>query len=498
MDRWRQLWRTAQSWIVGKPQPPAPAGLYTYRLTPEGGKRRLHLRVHADGTGVLFVDVNDVIHLNPTATEMAKLALDGIPQAQAQAKLTSRYAAEDRAQIEADLQKIYRLVDEFRNPHVTCPVCSVAETLGFKPLFSLPARAPYKADLAITYACNNACPHCYNEPDRFEMASLPLADWFRILDKLSEIGIPHLILTGGEPTLHPDLAAIIRYADANGHIVGMNSNGRLLSHRPTMDLLAQAGLNHVQITLESRLAEVHNTMVGAKAFAQTVQGIRNALASSVHTITNTTLTRRNAAHAVETVEFLYDLGVRTFAMNGMIYAGGGFADADTLPVEEMPALLSAVRDRAAELGMRFLWYTVTEYCRLSPLELGLDPKRCNAAEYSIAIEPNGDVLPCQSYYVAAGNLLTDPWPEIWDSALFRSIRNREEDPEAAGLPRKCWDCPDLPMCGGGCPLERQARLGIRAAEHGCARARVRPKAGFVPPVLSKTLRSSGKAGTLKE
>jgi radical SAM protein with 4Fe4S-binding SPASM domain len=232
----------------------------------------------------------------------------------------------------------------------------------------------------------------------------------------------------------------------------------------------------VQITLESCRAEVHNAMVGAEAFAQTVQGIENALASGVHTITNTTITRRNQGHTLETVDFLHNLGLRTFAMNGMIYAGGGLANPTALPAEDMAALLVAVRERAVALGMRFLWYTVTDYCQLSPVELGLDPKRCNAGEYSICVEPNGDVLPCQSYYVAAGNILEDPWDMIWNSALFRSFRDREEDPLAAGLPETCWDCPDLAMCGGGCRLEREAyqevdgaRAGVRAAERGCGR-----------------------------
>ena len=132
----------------------------------------------------------------------------------------------------------------------------------------------------------------------------------------------------------------------------------------------------------------------------------------------------------------------------------------------MPALLIRVRDRAEELGMRFLWYTPTEYCRMSPVELELGAKRCNAGEYSLCIEPNGDVLPCQSYYVAAGNILRDPWDDIWQGALFRSFRDRVEDPRWAGLPEKCWECPDLPLCGGGCRIEREARDGHRIAEAG--------------------------------
>jgi radical SAM protein with 4Fe4S-binding SPASM domain len=195
--------------------------------------------------------------------------------------------------------------------------------------------------------------------------------------------------------------------------------------------------------------------------------------------------RTNMDHVEEIVGFLHELGLRTFAMNGMIYSGGGFAHPNAIPEEEMPALLLRVRAAAEALGMRFLWYTPTEYCRLSPVELEIGAKRCNAGEYSICVEPNGDVLPCQSYYVAAGNILRDPWDDIWRSELFRSFRDREADPRWAGLPEKCWDCPDLPLCGGGCRIEREARQGVRLAAGGCSSCATgnqapAPDAGFVP------------------
>ncbi len=464
---WAHLRQEAAD-LLKPPAPPAP-GLYTYPLSLDGGERRIHLRIEADGRGLLFVDVTDVIHLNPTAAELAKLALDGVPKVRAQAVLRRRYGVET-ALAQAEVARIYAMVDGLRNGADGCPVCAITPMVRFAPLFSVPVRAPYKADLALTYACNNACLHCYNDPSRKGMAPMSAKMWQRVIDKLTEIGVPHLILTGGEPTLHPGLTTIIRHADANGHIVGMNTNGRALSYRPLAEAVAQAGLNHVQITLESSRPEVHNAMVGRKrAFRQTVQGIRNALACGLHTITNTTLTRRNVDHALEVVDFVHDLGLRTFAMNGMIYAGGGLTSPDAIPAEELAATLVAVRERAEALGMRFLWYTVTDYCRLSPLELGLDPKRCNAAEYSICIEPNGDVLPCQSYYVAAGNILRDPWESIWESQLFRSFRERGENPQAAGLPEMCWDCPDLPVCGGGCRLEHEARTHTFVLDGGCRR-----------------------------
>jgi radical SAM protein with 4Fe4S-binding SPASM domain len=455
---WAQVQEEVQAaWtLLAPPAPPEP-GLYTYPVPVREGKRRLHLRVAEDGSGVLFADVTDAVHLNATATEMAKLALDDVPQARARAALAQRYRGVARAALDAALAQVYELIDRFRTVESGCPTCAVQSLVEFAPLFSTPVSAPFKADLALTYRCNNACAHCYNEPGRREMPPLPTEDWFRVLETLADVGVPHIILTGGEPTLHPDLPAIVRHADDLGQIVGMNTNGRALSHRPLVDALGDAGLNHVQITLESCRADVHNAMVNADAFKQTVRGIENALVCDFHTITNTTLTRRNVNHALETVDFVHNLGLTTFAMNGIIYAGRGLATPDAIPAEEMASVLVAVRERAAELGMRFLWYTVTDYCELSPVALGLAPKRCNAAEYSICVEPNGDVLPCQSYYVTAGNLLRDPWDAIWNSDLFRSFREREENPQAAGLPETCWDCPDLEMCGGGCRLEREAR-----------------------------------------
>jgi radical SAM protein with 4Fe4S-binding SPASM domain len=241
-----------------------------------------------------------------------------------------------------------------------------------------------------------------------------------------------------------------------------------------------------------------------------VRGIENALASRVHAITNTTLMRANMGHVEEIIEFLYELGIRTFAMNGMIYSGGGFTHPSAIHEADMPPLLIRVRDRAEELGMRFLWYTPTEYCRMSPVELEIGAKRCNAGEYSMCIEPNGDVLPCQSYYVTAGNLLRDPWEKIWTSHLFRTFRDRELDPRWAGLPEKCWECPDLPLCGGGCRIEREAREGRRTADEaagggcagcsgscgtgGVALAPARPvlhTAGFIP--TARTTRTTTRA-----
>jgi radical SAM protein with 4Fe4S-binding SPASM domain len=428
------------------------------------------LRIEPNGCGVLFVNVTDVVHLNPTAAEFAKWALDGVEKRQAELWLTARHGRAQRGQWKHDLDAVYEMVGRLADAETGCPTCSIMDlssrhrTGQARPaLFEVPVTAPYKVDLALTYDCNNDCPHCYNEAERLRLGLMSAEQWKLVIDKLVEIGVPHLIFTGGEATLHPDLPEIIRHANQRGPICGLNTNARRLSHRSYAEELASAGLNHVQVTLGSHRPDVHDRMMNARCFDQTVRGIKTAIESGLHTITNTTLMQMNANEIELTIDFLHDLGIRTFAVNGMIYSGGGFASGQAIREENMAPILIRIRDKAAQRGMKFLWYTPTMYCRLSPVELEIGAKRCNAGEYSMCVEPNGDVLPCQSYYVAAGNLLKDPWESIWDSNLFQGFRDRELDPEASGLPEMCWECPDLPLCGGGCRIEREAQEGVRVA-----------------------------------
>ncbi len=486
---------------IAAPEP----GLYPYRFQTSHGLKQIHLRIDIDGSGILFVDVTQVIHLNRTATQMAKYALDDTPYPRALAVLSRNLPLQAKPQVALELSQVYEMIDCFQNPQNGCPTCAV-DMLENAPLFSQPAHAPYKADLALTYGCNNQCGHCYNEVDRFDMASLQKTDLFEVINKLVSIGIPHIIFTGGEATLHPNLLELIAYADSRGLVTGLNTNGRRIAHLPYCQLLADSGLNHVQVTLGSSRPETHDLMMGASSFHQTVKGIKNVVASQMHCITNTTLMRCNLDHVEEIIDFLFDLGIQTFAMNGMIYSGGGYQDPNAIPEDELPPLLIRVRDQSIEKGMRFLWYTPTEYCRMSPVELELGAKRCNAGEYSICIEPNGDVLPCQSYYVTAGNILSDDWNDIWNSELFTSFRDREKNPQVGQLPEKCWQCPELPLCGAGCRIERQAREGIRAnsdsvASYSCSPAGQTNKEpstlgiGFLPPNRSATRnnRSNGVA-----
>ena len=173
------------------------------------------------------------------------------------------------------------------------------------------------------------------------------------------------------------------------------------------------------------------------------------VASPLYIMTNTTLLTHNSLTVRETLQFLGELGVPTVGLNALIYSGKG-EEVDTgLAEEDLPPLLEIAREITQAQGQRLIWYTPTQYCHFNPLQLDLGVKGCTAALYNMCIEPNGDVIPCQSYYQALGNMLQDPWKSIWEHPLALSLRNRSDVPEG------CLTCEFLPECGGGCPLARE-------------------------------------------
>ncbi len=222
-------------------------------------------------------------------------------------------------------------------------------------------------------------------------------------------------------------------------------------------MLEDAGLDFVQVTLESDKAEIHDAMTKAVgSWAETVEGIKNAAKSLIYVSTNTTLSKQNAGRFLSTVDFIKSLGVNAFGCNSLIYSGKGdtVSDQFALSADELKDLLPKVHERAHEVGLKFLWYTPTQYCTFNPVQLGLGIKSCTAAMINACVGPNGDVYPCQSYFESLGNILTEPWKKIWHHPLAEQLRQREY------VEPKCKNCPTLQECGGGCPLELQSKQHI--------------------------------------
>lgn len=430
--------------------PKIPTGRYTYRGKEALAGLSLQLRVEPDGDGVMIINADRVLFLNETATAFAYFFMHGLSSEEVLKKVrrTYRVGAET---VKKDYDKLIYTISTLAKTERICPI-SYLDVRTVEP-FTKQLSAPLRMDLALTFRCQNNCVHCYAGGPH-ETDELDTDQWKKVIDHLHRIGVFILTFTGGEPTLREDLQELLLYAQNKGAVTGLITNGRRLKDKDYVEQLEKAGLDFVQVTLESNKPQTHDKMTASKgSWKETVAGIQNALQTKIYVTTNTTLSKYNASEFLQTMDFIKELGVAAFGCNSLIYSGKAteVSHEFALPFQTLNELLPKIREKANQLGLKFLWYTPTQYCQFDPIKLGLGVKSCTAANVNMCVGPNGDVYPCQSYFESLGNLLKDDWPGIWNSPLALKLRNREY------VEPKCKDCPQLQLCGGGCPLELQEK-----------------------------------------
>ena len=292
--------------------------------------------------------------------------------------------------------------------------------------------APHRMDLMVSamtrggaWHCNQKCLHCYAAGQPLsDTPELTTAQWKEILAKLRAANVPQVTFTGGEPTLRADLVELVEAAQ--WFVTRLNTNGRLLTPELCRRLY-EASLDSVQVTLYSHDPAVHNALVGAEGFDDTVTGIRNAVAAGLSVSVNTPLCSLNTDYAAA-VRFVNGLGVRYVTCSGLIPSGsaeGAESQATRLTEEQLTDVLRRAVTAAEELEME-MDFTSPGWLKeetLRSLGLTLVPS-CGACLSNMAIAPDGGVIPCQSWLSSQplGNMLTDDWDKIWQSQRCAAIR----------------------------------------------------------------------------
>ena len=141
-----------------------------------------------------------------------------------------------------------------------------------------------------------------------------------LVDDFVERGYFGVILTGGEPTLHPELPKVTAYARDQGLHVRLITNGGRLADREFARDLAEAGLRHVHISVYSTRPEVEAKLRGVpntldRAFA----AVENASELAMDVNINSVINKLNADHLDETIDYWIEHHpqVRHFVWNNM-------------------------------------------------------------------------------------------------------------------------------------------------------------------------------------
>jgi len=155
--------------------------------------------------------------------------------------------------------------------------------------------------IQVVRHCNHFCGFCSNptSPYTHDFDSMRV-----LVDDFVKREYFGVILTGGEPTLHPELPRIARYARDQGLHVRMITNGHRLADERFAEEMASAGLQLVHVSVYSNRPDVEERLRGTPGtLERAYQAISNAHKYGVDVNINCVINKLNADHLDETIAY---------------------------------------------------------------------------------------------------------------------------------------------------------------------------------------------------
>ncbi len=340
----------------------------------------------------------------------------------------------------------------------------------------------------ITRRCNLRCIHCYsNSTSKHYDGELSLQQSIDVIDDLAAYQVPAILLSGGEPMLHPHFFDLAGYAISQGLRVTVSTNGtRIDSH--AAGRLKDLGITYVGISLDG-IGAGHDAFRGRTgAFEKAVEAFRHCRGAGQKVGLRLTLTRQTAGQLGEILRFIEDEDIPRVCFYHLVYSGRG-ADLGLLPPGETRAALRQIADAVLRWNRggnprevltvdqpadgAFFWMMMRrrdperadEIWRLLTWNGG---GRHSSGTGISNIDSQGNVHPDQFWQTHhLGNVKERPFSEIWENSqndeILGGLRNR--------LPRlegRCAECRFQEVCGGGFRVRAFQKYGNPWAEDpGC-------------------------------
>ena len=349
----------------------------------------------------------------------------------------------------------------------------------------------------VTKGCNLRCVHCRaTATELSSINDLPTTKALNIIKQVSQLSLPIIVLSGGEPLFRSDIFELASYARDCGLRVALATNGTLVTEEVAHKIV-DAGVRRVSISLDGADAATHDSFRGIPgAFDQALQGLRNLKELGMSVQINMTIARHNAHQLPAVLEMSRKLGadaLHTFLLVP-VGCGVGIAEDQMVPADEYEKILNWFYDRAQEGGIELKATCAPHYFRvdrqrraaerraaslaqsnfggdghdIGPTDLtmpgstGIDlhpharragaghpdgmqamTKGCLAGTGVAFISYQGEVFPCGYLPALAGNLHQQSLAEIWESApVFQQLRDTDN------LKGKCGYCEFRNICMG--------------------------------------------------
>ncbi len=185
----------------------------------------------------------------------------------------------------------------------------------------------------LTFDCNDHCVFCLDS-DAHDGTMRDREDVKRQILDGRKAGATRLILSGGEPTIHPSYVDFVRLGRLAGYPkIQTVTNGRMFAYGDFLERCLDEGLSEITFSLHGPNSRVHDALVGTKgAFEEEMKGLKGALADGRPIVNvDVVVNRANVKHLPEMLQMLVDLGVHEFDLLQVVPFGRAFKDGrDTL------------------------------------------------------------------------------------------------------------------------------------------------------------------------
>jgi len=320
-----------------------------------------------------------------------------------------------------------------------------------------PTYTPLGLLAELTHRCPLGCPYCSN-PLALERREdeLDTATWARVFGEAAALGVLQVHLSGGEPGARRDLVEIAAAAHGAGLYTNLITSAVGIA-ADTLQRLADAGLDHVQISIQDSTPASADRIAGYDgAFARKQALAAAVVALKIPLTVNVVVHRANIERVADMVALALQLGASRVEIAHVQYYGWALRNRATL----MPSAEQVARAAATVEELRQRHHGEIVIDAVVPDYFARLPKPCVGGwgRRSLNVTPSGKVLPCHAaesipglqFWSVREHSLADIWK---NSPAFNAFRG------SAWMQEPCKSCARRELDFGGCRCQAFALTG---------------------------------------
>jgi AdoMet-dependent heme synthase len=345
---------------------------------------------------------------------------------------------------------------------------------------------PFIAIWEMTQACELVCAHCRAcaQPAR-DRDELTTEEARRLLDRFAEVGVPLVVLTGGDPAMRPDLVELVAHGHTRGLRMGLTPSATPRVTRTLVEAVAEAGLSRLAVSIDGADAATHDAFRGvAGSYAHALRILEDARNAGLSTQINTTVHDGSIGQLAAIAELVKKQGSELWSVFFIVPTGRAAARMMPDP-ERVEATLHELADIADRQPFAVKTTAAPHYRRVlvgrrkarnQSAGFGRRPGlRVNDGRGFLFISHRGDIYPSGFLPRSCGNVRSvDPIDTYRHSPTFRTLR------DASALTGKCGACEYREICGGSRARAYAVTGSMLASDPLCAYVPPRFREGATP------------------